>query len=190
MNLAAFNAVRAHFDALRSARDYRVHLLQIDVPATLRYIVRVADPVSKLGAAPAKITHFRHCLQTLLVLFTLCQSSISHDPVGEWGRGHLENPMDHAYIDANSVPERYLDHALSPEDLRAFEEHIVDCLECADRLLLAEMFHARNGHQPKADPRTIARVVLYQPKRLAVVLIAAGLAIPLVYLLVTLVWPR
>ena len=98
--------------------------------------------------------------------------------------------MDHAYIDANSVAERYLDHALSPEDLRAFEEHIVDCQECADRLLLAEMFHARNGHKTNRDPRLIARVVLYKPKRVVWMLIAAALAIPLVYLLVTLVWRR
>jgi len=98
--------------------------------------------------------------------------------------------MDHAYIDANSVAERYLDQALSPGDLRAFEEHIVDCQECADRLLLAEMFHARNGHKPKLDPGMIARVVLYKPRRVVVMLIAAALAIPLVYLLVTLVWPR
>jgi hypothetical protein len=45
----------------------------------------VADPISKLRASPAKITHFRHCLQTLLVLFTLCQSTILGNPVGEWG---------------------------------------------------------------------------------------------------------
>jgi len=98
--------------------------------------------------------------------------------------------MDHAYIDANSVAERYLDHALSPGDLRDFEEHIVDCQECADRLLLAEMFHARNGRKLKPDPRAIAKVVLYKPRRVVWVLIAAALAIPLVYLLVTLVWPR
>jgi hypothetical protein len=102
--------------------------------------------------------------------------------------------MDHAYIDANSVAERYLDLALSPEDLREFEEHIVDCQECADRLLLAEMFHARNGHKTKSDPgpdpRLIAKVTLYKPGRLVLMLIAAALAIPLIYLLVTLFWQR
>jgi Putative zinc-finger len=106
------------------------------------------------------------------------------------GSRPVENFMDHAYIDANSVAERYLDHTLPPEDLRAFEEHIVDCQECADRLLLAEMFHARNGHKPKPDPRLIARVVLYKPQRVVGMLIAAALAIPLVYLLVTFVWSR
>ena len=96
--------------------------------------------------------------------------------------------MDHAYIDANSVAERYLDLALSPEDLREFEEHIVDCQECADRLLLAEMFHARNGHKSKPihvepNPQMVARLVLYKPTRVILMLIAAGLAIPLAYLL-------
>lgn len=90
--------------------------------------------------------------------------------------------MDHGYIDANSIAERYLDHKLSPEQLREFEEHIVDCQECADRLLLAEMFHARNGHKTKPDPRAVARVVLYKPKRVIVMLVAAALAIPLAYL--------
>jgi hypothetical protein len=106
------------------------------------------------------------------------------------GSRPVEISMDHAYIDANSVAERYLDHALSPEDLRAFEEHIVDCQECADRLLLAEMFHARNGHKPKPDPRLIARVVLYKPQRVLAMLIAAALAIPLVYLVIRFVWSR
>ena len=98
--------------------------------------------------------------------------------------------MDHAYIDANTIAERYLDHALQAEELREFEEHIVDCQECADRLLLAEMFHARNGHKPKPDREMVARVVLYKPKRVILMLIAAGLAIPFAYLLWSLIWPR
>jgi Putative zinc-finger len=96
--------------------------------------------------------------------------------------------MDHAYIDANSVAERYLDQTLSPEDLRSFEEHIVDCQECADRLLLAEMFHARNGHKSRPDPKMVARVVLYKPRRVVAMLIAAGLAIPAAYLLFRFLW--
>jgi hypothetical protein len=96
--------------------------------------------------------------------------------------------MDHAYIDATSIAERYLNHALSPEELREFEEHIVDCQECGDRLLLAEMFHARNGHKPKPDRELVARVVLYKPRRVIAMLLAAGLAIPLVYLVWALFW--
>lgn len=96
--------------------------------------------------------------------------------------------MDHAYIDANSIAERYLDHALPPPELDEFEKHLVDCQECADRLLLAEMFHARNGHKPKPNRETVARVVLYKPKRVILILIAAGLAIPVAYLLWRLIW--
>src|ERR1700727_3904530 len=98
--------------------------------------------------------------------------------------------MDHTYIDANSIAERYLDHQLPAEELREFEEHIVDCQECADRLLLAEMFHARNGHKTKPDREMVARVVLYKPKRVILMLLAAGLAIPIAYLLWTFIGPR
>jgi len=96
--------------------------------------------------------------------------------------------MDHAYIDVNSIAERYLDHALSAEQLREFEEHIVDCQECADRLLLAEMFHTRNGHKTKPDEKMVARVVLYKPKRVILMLVGAGLAIPIGFLLWSLIW--
>jgi anti-sigma factor RsiW len=53
--------------------------------------------------------------------------------------------MDHRYIDEHLVADRYLDRVLAPEERGEFEAHLVDCLECRDRLLLAEMFHARNG---------------------------------------------
>lgn len=95
--------------------------------------------------------------------------------------------MDHAYIDRNSVAERYLTHGLSADELRAFEEHIVDCQECADRLLLAEMFHARNGHAAKPDRDLVARVVLYKPRRVLLMLLAAALAVPLLYVIYRLI---
>ena len=53
--------------------------------------------------------------------------------------------MDHRYIDEHSLAEGYLDHRLPLEERREFEAHLVVCEECRDRLLLAEMFHARNG---------------------------------------------
>jgi anti-sigma factor RsiW len=61
--------------------------------------------------------------------------------------------MDHGYIDGHSVTERYLDHALTPAERTEFEAHLVDCQECTDRLLLAEMFHNRNG-APQLKPPT------------------------------------
>lgn len=54
--------------------------------------------------------------------------------------------MDHRYIDDHSVATRYLARGLSPQERVEFEAHLVDCQECADRVLLAEMFENRNGH--------------------------------------------
>jgi hypothetical protein len=64
--------------------------------------------------------------------------------------------MDHRFIDENSIAEHYLDNALPDGVRRAFERHLVDCQECTDRILLAEMFHTRatNGvsHHSKQSP--------------------------------------
>jgi hypothetical protein len=75
--------------------------------------------------------------------------------------------VDHAYIDANRVAERYLHHSLAAPEMREFEEHIVDCQECSDRLLLAQMFQTRK------KPPT--------PRLVPVMLSAVLLAIPLCY---------
>jgi hypothetical protein len=60
--------------------------------------------------------------------------------------------MDHQYIDANAVAERYLGNRLRLKEREDFERHLVDCQECADRLLLAGMFHARMGNGVRAAP--------------------------------------
>jgi len=65
--------------------------------------------------------------------------------------------MDHRYIDEHSVADRYLDHALTAVQRAEFEAHLVDCQECTDRVLLAEMFHSRNGNKSAVSsmrPRT------------------------------------
>jgi hypothetical protein len=54
--------------------------------------------------------------------------------------------MDHQYIDANAVAERYLGNKLRLKEREDFERHLVDCQECTDRILLAGMFHARSGN--------------------------------------------
>jgi len=79
--------------------------------------------------------------------------------------------MDHSYIDDNSIAERYLKHALMPDARRAFEEHLVDCQECSDRLLLAEMFIMRNGAGRSASP---APIIVEKPavERLAAEILA------------------
>lgn len=91
--------------------------------------------------------------------------------------------MDHGYVDQYAVAERYLDHALSHEDRAAFEAHMVDCQECTDRLLLAEMFHTRQPNgiaaSPQASPksRLVLRLTPWQLVLLAFTALLA-LAIP------------
>ena len=58
--------------------------------------------------------------------------------------------MDHQYIDANAVAERYLVNRLRLKEREDFERHLVDCQECTDRILLAGMFHARSGNGVRA----------------------------------------
>jgi hypothetical protein len=48
--------------------------------------------------------------------------------------------MTHRYIDEHCVAERYLQRALPPQEHDAFESHLVECDECTDRLLLAQIF--------------------------------------------------
>jgi hypothetical protein len=48
--------------------------------------------------------------------------------------------MDHHYIDAHNIPDRYLQGTLSPTEQTRFEEHFVDCAKCLDRLEMTEQF--------------------------------------------------
>ncbi len=96
--------------------------------------------------------------------------------------------MDHRYIDEHSVAERFIGNTLPKGDRTEFEAHIVDCQECMDRLLLAGMFHARNGHPNSQKPLPLrARFVAqFKPWQLVILLAAAAvflLAIPTAYFL-------
>lgn len=74
--------------------------------------------------------------------------------------------MEHRYIDQRSLADRYLDHTLSPPERAEFETHLVDCQECRDRLLLAEMFHNRNGiakSEPAPSPSPLPSPVPIAP---------------------------
>jgi anti-sigma factor RsiW len=110
--------------------------------------------------------------------------------------------VDHRYIEQNSVADLYLDHALPQGERAAFEAHLVDCQECTDRVLLAEMFHNRNGItslpatlaaeavpqiEPPPPPSSRARFVVssvYTPRQLFLLLAAAAtllVLIPCIY---------
>lgn len=95
---------------------------------------------------------------------------------------HAAPEMDHQYIDQHSLAERYLENALSREERAAFEAHLVDCQECTDRLLLAEMFHARqpNGEPARVRSRLVVRMKPWQLAALVVtaLLILAAFVIP------------
>jgi len=108
--------------------------------------------------------------------------------------------MDHGYVDQYAVAQRYLDHALSPKERAAFEAHLVDCQECTDRLLLAEMFHARqpNGvahpvaqpaprSSPQSSPQSspLSSLVLrLKPRQLALLAIIALMAVAIPVLVI------
>ena len=59
--------------------------------------------------------------------------------------------MDHRYIDEHSVAARYIDNTLTAAERFAFEAHMIDCQECTDRILLAEIFHARQPDAPAKE---------------------------------------
>lgn len=95
--------------------------------------------------------------------------------------------MDHRYIEVHSVVQRYLDRTLGPGDRAAFESHLVDCQECTDRVLLAEMFHAREPVQPIAEQPLRSRFVAqFKPWQLVLLFAVTTfllLAIPTAYFL-------
>ena len=51
--------------------------------------------------------------------------------------------MDHEFIDKFAIADRYVRRTLPSAERAEFEAHLVDCQECPDRVLLAEML--RNG---------------------------------------------
>jgi len=59
--------------------------------------------------------------------------------------------MDHQYIEAHNIPERYLKRTLPVDDRQRFEEHFADCPECLDRIALAEVFrNSARSPEPEA----------------------------------------
>ena len=89
--------------------------------------------------------------------------------------------MNHQYIDEFLVAERYVENALPPDERAAFEAHLVDCQECTDRLILAGMFHMRNGFlSAAAPPRTgmVVRLRLWQIVLICAIAVVLLLAFP------------
>ncbi len=101
--------------------------------------------------------------------------------------------MDHRYIDENGVAERYLEHGLAPAEHEAFEAHVVDCQECADRLLLAQIFLEQRAAPPGPEapfveplPKRAQFVASLDPWQLFLLALTAALlllAVPTAYFL-------
>ena len=60
MDFAVANAGRARPNTLVSTLNNGANRLQIQVPAALGHVVRVADFITELRSATADITYFRH----------------------------------------------------------------------------------------------------------------------------------
>jgi hypothetical protein len=86
--------------------------------------------------------------------------------------------MDHRYIDEHSVAGRYLARQLSAGQRAEFEAHVVDCQECTDRLLLAEMFENRN-HSASEPPLRVRFVNLLTPWSVFLIMICSGMLLVL-----------
>jgi len=97
--------------------------------------------------------------------------------------------MDHAYIDAFAVADRYVKRTLPADERATFEAHLVDCQECADRILLAEMLrHAGvkplpvqappRLEQPARKARKVSSAKLWKLALLFAAAAAALLAVP------------
>jgi len=70
--------------------------------------------------------------------------------------------MDHAFIDKFAIADRYVKRTLPAAERVTFETHLVDCQECADRVLLAEML--RNGGISDNPRTTERRGVVSEPR--------------------------
>jgi hypothetical protein len=106
-------------------------------------------------------------------------SGSADDPVGM-------SAMDHRYIDEFSVAARYIDKALTARERAAFESHMVDCQECTDRILLAEIFHTREPNEapPHLPPHAQLAAHLAPWQLLVLFLIAAVLLLAIPTLLI------
>ena len=74
----------------------------------------------------------------------------------------VERQIDHQYIEANRIPERYLGRTLAADEQRRFEEHFADCPECLDRLALAEVF-LNSAREKRTMPARQAPVTVSAP---------------------------
>jgi hypothetical protein len=96
--------------------------------------------------------------------------------------------MDHRYIDEHSVAQRYVGDDLTPVDREAFEAHLVDCQECTDRVLLAEMFQTRERKKVPVLARLAASLKPWQIVVIFAITVALLALVPALLVPVLLRW--
>ena len=69
-------------------------------------------------------------------------------------------PIDHAYIEAHGVAERFVTGQLTQYERDAFERHYVGCTPCMDRIALAKIFNVE-GQTLAARQRTKRQVGIF-----------------------------
>jgi hypothetical protein len=91
--------------------------------------------------------------------------------------------MDHRSIDEEAVAELYVIGRLDAAAQAVFEEHLLECRECRDRVTWAEELHGSLHEMAKDDRRRTAGrrplTWLTPPRRVAHALLAAGLLLAL-----------
>ena len=86
--------------------------------------------------------------------------------------------MDHRYIDEHSMAERYVNKTLRPQERADFEAHLVDCQECTDRVLLAEMFYTLQPESLPLRARIAARIKPWQILAILAITMLLLVAVP------------
>lgn len=83
--------------------------------------------------------------------------------------------MEHSYIDANNLVDRYVMRQLEPEQSDEFEEHFVDCPRCQDQIEIARDLVA--GMRTAGRDQQYARPRLLKSRWSSVLALVAGLFI-------------
>lgn len=93
--------------------------------------------------------------------------------------------MEHAYIEEHGVAERFICNTLNEKERADFEQHLVDCQECMDRILLAGMFHSRVVNQLHNQPPPLRSglVLRLRPRQLVWLFAASALLLSAILLL-------
>lgn len=93
--------------------------------------------------------------------------------------------MEHAFVDEHDLVVRYVAGRLSPDEIRDFEAHFVDCPACLERIGLEQAFRAglieAAGRSPiaRVDTRAVGtrRIVARAFAAAALIVLAAGITI-------------